>query len=109
MDEDELEKIKKQKLQQLKEQREAAEEQEDSEERFEAQKKALLRQVMTPEARERLGRVRIARPEIAENIESQIIMLAQRGAIQDRITDKTLKDLLKKITGNKKDINIKRR
>ncbi len=109
MDEDELEKIKKQKLQQLKEQREAAEEQEDSEERFEAQKKALLRQVMTPEARERLGRVRIARPEIAENIESQIIMLAQRGAIQDKITDKTLKDLLKKITGNKKDINIKRR
>lgn len=107
MDEDELEKIKKQKLQQLKEQRESSEEQE--EEQFEAQKKAILRKLMTPEARERLGRVRIARPEIAENIESQIIMLAQRGAIQGKITDETLKSLLKKITGKKKDINIKRR
>jgi len=109
MDEDELERIKKEKLQQLKEQKEASEEQERSEEQFEARKKAILRQLMTPEARERLGRVRVARPEIAENIESQIIMLAQRGAIQGKITDKTLKDLLKKITGKKKDINIKRR
>lgn len=109
MDEDELERIKKQKLQQLKEQKESSEEQERSEEQFEAQKKAILRKLMTPRARERLGRVRVARPEIAKNIESQIIMLAQRGAIQGKITDETLKDLLKKLTDNKKDINIKRR
>ncbi|MFW6083210.1 MAG: DNA-binding protein [Thermoplasmatota archaeon] len=108
MDE-ELEEIKKKKMEQLKKQQEGQEQQQEAEEQMRAQKKALLRQVMTPDARERLGNIRVARPELADRIESQIISLAQRGATKGKIDDKTLKELLKKLKGNKKEINIKRR
>ncbi len=108
MDED-VEDIKKKKLEKIKEQMGSQESQEEAEEQVEAQKKALLRKIMTSDARERLARVKMARPEIAEGIESQILMLANRGAVQGKIDDETLKKLLKKITDNKREINIKRR
>ncbi len=109
VDEDELEKIKQKKMQEIKENQQSQEARKDAEETMEAQKKALLRKVMTPDARERLGRVRMARPQLAESIEAQIIALAQRGATTGKIDDKTLKELLKKLSGEKKEINIKRR
>ncbi len=108
MDE-ELEEIKKKKMEQIKKQQEGQEQQQEAEEQMRAQKKALLRQVMTPDARERLGNIRVARPDLADRIESQIISLAQRGATKGKIDDDTLKELLKKLKGNKKEINIKRR
>lgn len=108
MDE-ELEEIKKKKLKQLKKQQESQDQQQEAEEQMKAQKKAILRQVLTPDARERLGNIRVARPDLAESIESQIISLAQRGATKGKIDDQTLKELLKKLKGNKKEINIKRR
>lgn len=109
VDEEELEKIKEKKMQDIKESKQSEEAVKEREEQIEAQKKAMLRQVMTPDARERLGRVRVARPQLAEKIESQIIALAQRGATQKKIDDKTLKELLKKLSGEKKEINIRRR
>ncbi|MFP3872150.1 MAG: DNA-binding protein [Candidatus Natronoplasma sp.] len=108
-DKEELEKIKEKKMQEIKESQQAEDSRKEAEEKMEAQKKALLRQVMTSDARERLGRVRVARPQLAEKIESQIIALAQRGATKGKIDDKTLKELLKKISGEKKEINIRRR
>ncbi len=107
--EDELEDIKRKKLEQLKKQMQYDESQEEAEGQIEAQRKAVLRTVMTPKARERLGRVKIARPDVAEGIEQQIIMLAQRGAIKDKVDDNTLKKLLGNITQRKKDIKIERR
>ncbi|MFP4001937.1 MAG: DNA-binding protein [Thermoplasmata archaeon] len=56
-----------------------------------------------------MARVRMARPQLAEQIESQVIALAQRGATNEKIDDQTLKELLKKLSGQKKEINIKRR
>ncbi len=106
---DELEDIKRKKLEQLKRQMESQDSQDESEEQMEAQIKSILRTAMTSEARERLARVRLARPDVAESIEQQIVMLAQRGAIKGKVDDKTLKKLLAKITSRKKDIKIERR
>ncbi len=108
-DEDKLEEIKKKKMEELKDKQGSEEAQEEAQEKMEAQKKAMLRKVMTPDARERLGNVRIARPELAEKIESQILALAQRGGTEGKIDDQTLKKLLKKLSDQKKEINIKRR
>ncbi|MFO8109340.1 MAG: DNA-binding protein [Thermoplasmata archaeon] len=109
MDE-ESEIIKRKKLEQLKNQLEASQTEEDAEDDYKQEKEALLRSLLTPEARERLGRVRVARPEVAEGIEQQIMMLAQRGMIKGKIDDDTLKKLLKKITDNQKvDFTIRRR
>lgn len=107
--EKDAEDIKKKQLEKMKEKSQSSEGQEQAEEELEAKKKALLRKVMTSDARERLGRVKVARPQVAEKVESQIIMLAQRGQVQGKIDDETLKKLLKKLTDKGKDINIKRR
>jgi len=51
----------------------------------------FLRTILTPEARERLGRIELAYPELKENIENQLIALAQSGRVQRMIDDPTLR------------------
>lgn len=65
--------------------------------------------ILTHEARERLARVRMARPEFARAIEDQLIILAQSGRIKNKIDDDQLKSLLAKLTKSKRDIKIERR
>lgn len=111
MDE-ELEKLKKKRLQELQQQaalQESLEEQEREQQELEEQKKMILRAILTPDARERLGRIKIARPEIVESIENQLIMIAQSGGLKNKINDEQLRMLLSKIMPKKRDIKIKRR
>jgi programmed cell death protein 5 len=44
-----------------------------------------------------------------DQIELQLIQLAQSGRIKAKINDEQLKELLKKVTGSKRDINIIRK
>jgi len=76
---------------------------------MDAQKQAVLRQILTPEARERLARIRMTKPEIANNIEMQLIQLAQAGRIQNMIDDEMLKSLLERAIPRKREIKIERR
>jgi len=111
MDE-ELEKLKRKRLQELQQQaalQESLDEQERQQQEFEEQKKMILRAILTPEARERLGRIKIARPEIAGSIENQLIMAAQSGQLKNKINDEQLRMLLSRIMPKKRDIKIKRR
>ena len=111
MDE-ELDKLRKKKLQELQQQlstQDALEEQELQRQEFEEQKKKILRTILTAPARERLGRIKVARPEIAEAIENQIILLAQSGKLQNKINDEQLRMLLSKALPKKRDIKIRRR
>jgi len=109
---DELEDIRKKKLLELQQQQmgsQGALEEETRKKEFEEQKKAALRQILTNEARERLGRIKAARPEAAENIENQLIMFAQSGQLKNKINDEQLRELLSKLIPKKRDIKIKRR
>ena len=111
MDE-ELENLRKKKLQEMQEQaalQQQMEDQEEQQKQFEDQKKSILRAILTNEARERLGRIKIARPEMAESIENQLIMLAQSGKLKNKINDEELRMLLSKVLPKKRDIKIKRR
>ena len=111
MDE-ELENLKKKRLQELQQQaalQQDLETQEDQKQEFEKQKKMILVKILTPEARERLGRIKVARREIAENIEVQLITLAQSGQLKNKINDEQLRILLSKAIPRKRDIKIKRR
>ena len=111
MDE-ELEDLKKKKLQELQQQaalQESMEEQEEQQKQLEEQKKAILRKILTTEARERLGRIKVARPNVAESIENQLIMLAQSGQLKNKINDEQLRMLLSKIVPKKREFKIKRR
>jgi len=111
MDE-ELENLKKKRLQELQQQaalQQDLDDQGDQKQEFEKQKKMILVKILTPEARERLGRIKVARPEIVENIEVQLITLAQSGQLKNKINDEQLRILLSKAIPRKRDIKIKRR
>ena len=55
----------------------------------------ILRQILTPQARDRLANIKMARPEFAESIENQLISLASRNALQGPVTEEQLLDILK--------------
>jgi len=95
---DELEEIRRRKILELQRQKELEElrRQEEMRRQFEAQKQAILRAILEPEARERLGRLKLAHPEIAEAVENQLVYLAQAGRIQSKITDEMLVEILRR-------------
>ena len=111
MDE-ELENLRKKKIQELQEQaimQGQLDEQERQKQQFEEQKKKILIKVLTPDARERLGRIKVARPELAEAIENQLIILLQNGQLKNKINDEQLRNLLSRLLPKKRDIKIKRK
>ncbi len=72
-------------------------------------KERILKEVLTKEAKERLNNVRLAKPELAEQIELYLIQLYQHSKILKPITDAQLKQILEEINkSSKKDIKIRR-
>jgi len=108
---DDIEAIRKKKLRNLQQQQTFSQEdfEEAQQKEFEDQKKLVLRAILTDDARERLGRIKAARPEMAENLENQLIMLAQSGRLKNKINDEQLREVLSKILPKKRDITIRRR
>ena len=114
MDEDkELQEIRRRKLEALQQDQanEATQQvaQAQADAQYEAQRQAVLRQILAPDARERLARLRTVRPEFAEAVENQLIMLAQQGKLQAVIDDASLVQILERLTPEKREIKITRR
>lgn len=106
MSDDELEEIRQRKRAALRDQalEDQAREQQIAE--AQAQKEAILRQILTPEARSRLTNVRMVKPQLAEQIEAQLIQLASAGRLRARVTDEQLKSLLQQMQEKERDTKI---
>ena len=76
-------------------------------EKAEEERKDVLKRIMTDEARERLARIRLVKPEFAQQIENQLISLAQSGRLRSKVDDETLKRLLQQLQPDR-EMNIKR-
>ncbi len=109
MDDEELDAIRRRKLQELQQAQVQSVAQQQYREQVEAQKQTILRQILTPEARERLGRIELAYPELTDSIENQLIALAQSGRVQKVIDDATLRQILERVMPRRREIKIERR
>lgn len=107
--EDEIEEIRRRKMAEM--QAQAGQQEQAAAMRQEAdqQKQVVLRAILDPEARERLTRVRMARPDIADALENQLLMLYQQGRVRSKIDDATLRQLLARVTPKPRDTTIERR
>ena len=110
-DEEELERIREQKREQLKDKAQSQDEDAMGAQRqqAEAQKKAILRQHLTDGARKRLNTVKMSKPEAGEQVEQQVVALAQSGRLQDKIDEEQMKELLRELTPDSKSFDIRRR
>lgn len=69
----------------------------------------LLQQVLEPDARERLTRIRMSRPDYADAVSRQLLALAQQGRLARRLTDAELRTLLGQLAAEDRDIKITRK
>lgn len=107
-DDTDLEEIRKRKLMELQQRLLREQEAIEAQKKAEAQKQAILRRILTPEARQRLANLKMVKPEFAAQIEAQLIQLVQRGVLPIPIDDDQLKEILRRLQSSKRDIQIKR-
>lgn len=107
MSDEELEAIRRRKLLAMKQRSEPDQKQAEAEQ-LEAQKQALLRQILSPEARQRLTNLKMVKPEVIDQLELQLIQLAQAGKLPIPLSDAQLKRILIQLQGRKRDITIRR-
>lgn len=109
MSDNELEELRRRKLSAL--QRQMADEQRDvqTQQQMEMQKQALLRSILTPEARQRLTNLKMIKPEFTEQLELQIIQLAQQGKIHVPLADSQLRQILVQLQSRKRETRILRK
>ncbi|MEM5804888.1 MAG: DNA-binding protein [Candidatus Aenigmatarchaeota archaeon] len=71
-------------------------------EQLETMKREMLRKILDKAALERMGRVRIANPMLASQLEVYLIQLFQAGQLREALTDEKLKKILDTLTEKKK-------
>jgi len=64
-------------------------------------KKIVLRKILTKEALERLGRVKLVKPQLATQLELYLVQLYQAGQIKSMIDDNKLRSILDALSKGK--------
>jgi programmed cell death protein 5 len=108
MEDAELEELRRRKMAELQRQQEAQAMAQEQQHQVDQQRQAIMRQILTPQARDRMANLRMAYPDIARLVEDQLISLVQAGRIQQQVDDNTLKEILRRVAPKKRDIKIER-
>jgi len=107
-EDDELEELRRRRAFELQQKMTQEQQQVEAEKKFESQKQALMRRILTQEARQRLTNLKMVKPEFASQLELQLIQIAQQGKISIPIGDEQLKEILQRLQGDRKEIRIRR-
>ncbi|MBN1245769.1 DNA-binding protein [Candidatus Bathyarchaeota archaeon] len=108
MSDEELDDIRRRKLLAMQQRTTNDQRQGQAERQLEAQKQALLRQILSPEARQRLTNLNMVKPEFTEQLELQLIQLAQAGKLPIPLSDAQLKQILIQLQSRKRETKIRR-
>jgi programmed cell death protein 5 len=108
MSDEELDEIRKRKLLAMQQRMGDEQKQAQAERQLEAQKQALLRQILSPEARQRLTNLNMVKPEFTEQLELQLIQLAQAGKLPIPLSDEQLKQILIQLQSRKRETKVRR-
>ena len=109
MSDEELQELRRKKLAALQRQMTDEQKSAQAEQQMEQQKQTLLRTILTPEARQRLANLKMVRPEFTDQLELQLIQLAQQGKVQIPLGDEQLRKILIQLQGRKRETTITRR
>lgn len=71
-------------------------------EKIERIKKIIMRTILSKEALERLGRIRLVKPQLAAQLELYLVQLYQAGKLKKQISDDELKLILQNLSTKKK-------
>ncbi|KAM7259341.1 hypothetical protein ACFE04_015082 [Oxalis oulophora] len=116
----ELEAIRQRRMQELMAQRgvgtqqspEQQNAQEDAKRDAEERRQMMLTQILSPEARERLSRIALVKPEKARGVEDVVLRAASMGQIVEKVSEEKLISLLEQIntqTAKQTRVTIQRR
>jgi len=108
MSDEELDEIRRRKLLAMQQRMGDEQKQSQAEKQLEAQKQALLRQILSSEARQRLTNLNMVKPEFTEQLELQLIQLAQAGKLPIPLSDAQLKQILIQLQSRKRETKIRR-
>jgi len=108
MSDEELDGIRRRKLLAMQQRMTDEQKQTPAEQQLEAQKQELLRQILSPEARQRLANLKLIKPEFTEQLELQLIQLAQSGKLNIPMSDAQLKQILIQLQSRKRETKIRR-
>mmetsp|Transcript_15826 Transcript_15826/g.31058 ORF Transcript_15826/g.31058 Transcript_15826/m.31058 type:complete len:130 (+) Transcript_15826:81-470(+) len=64
---------------------------------MEERRRIMIRQLLEPDAVERLNRVGLVKPEKQQRVEEKLLVLAQSGQITEKIGDSQLVSILEKL------------
>jgi programmed cell death protein 5 len=109
MSDEELEELRRRRLSAMR--RQASDEQKNNqaEEQADQEKQALLRSILSPEARQRLANLKMIKPDLVSQLELQLIQLAQQGRAPIPMGDEQLKKILAQLQARRRETTITRR
>ncbi|HUK85848.1 MAG TPA: DNA-binding protein [Candidatus Acidoferrum sp.] len=108
MSDDQLDQIRRRKLSSMQQRVTDEQRQAQAEQQLEAQKNSLLAKILAPEARARLNNLKMVKPEFTEQIEMQLIEMAQTGKLPIPLSDAQLKGILIQLQSRKREPTIRR-
>ena len=105
---EELERLRRRRMMELQGQISDEQKQKEQEQAIEQQKQALLRRILTVEARDRLNRIKMVKPSFVGQLELQLIQIAQSGRITIPIDDSQLRTILARLQPKKREFKVRR-
>ncbi len=106
---EDIEELKEKKMEELKQRLLERKKAEEQAVQAEAQLESVLRTAMNPEAKARLGNVRIVNRELYLKAAQAIIYLFQNGKLSGKIQDNEMRLLLERLNGRKPEFKIVRK